>query len=45
MVRDGRAGEAGERGVVAHHWIMPFDASTWQTLAPAAAQATVAPPL
>ena len=27
------------------HWTMPLAASTWHTLAPAAAQATVAPPV
>ena len=27
------------------HWTMPLAASTWQTDAPAAAQATVAPPV
>ena len=27
------------------HWVMPLEASTWHTLAPAAAAASVAPPV
>ena len=40
-----RMGACSRPELLAAHWTMPLAASTWHTLAPAAAQATVAPPV
>ena len=45
IFRIGRPEEAGEGGVFLAHATMLLAASTWVTLAPAAAQVSVAPPV